>query len=110
MDASVDELHACQMERSVFNVETLSDLIALLPVTAANGLHYMNIHCALCNGYDYPNVIFWSIYFGCSRRDFDIDSELQKTTISLVATNCYIIRYMEPVFQWEVEPFRLFRD
>ncbi|XP_071794679.1 uncharacterized protein [Asterias amurensis] len=73
LGATEDELHACQMKRSLKSVQHLSDVIALLPVTAANGVHYMNIQCALCNGYDSPNVTFWTILFGCSPAELDLD-------------------------------------
>ncbi|XP_071785598.1 uncharacterized protein [Asterias amurensis] len=107
LGATEDELHACQMKHSLKSVQHLSDVIALLPVTAANGVHYMNIQCALCNGYDSPNVTFWTILFGCSPADLDLDFAFRRN-ISLVAKNCFVKAVFEPTsFPWEVAPFRL---
>ncbi|XP_071793054.1 uncharacterized protein [Asterias amurensis] len=108
LDASEDEVHACQMNRSIESVQYLPDFIALLPVTAANGVHYMNIHCALCNGYDSPNVTFWNFLFSCSPPNFDLGYELQKKDLSRVAKNCWIVYMFVPVFPWDVAPFREF--
>ena len=108
LDASEDEVHACQMNRTIKSVQHLPVFIALLPVTAANGVHYMNIHCALCNGYDSPNVTFWNFMFSCSLPNLDLGYELQKKDLSLVASNCWIVHMVVPVFPWEVAPFRGF--
>lgn len=108
MDAPEDELHACQMERPLASVQHIRDVIALLPVTAANGLHYKNIQCASCNGYDSQNVIFWNILFACIPYELDLDFVFRKN-ISLVATNCEINNVVSPrSFPWvrEVAPLR----
>ena len=108
LNATQGEIDSCLLKRPLQRVKHLYDVISLLPVTAGDGLHYMNAHCALCNGFDSQDVVYWTILFQCRPPDLNLTA-IFSTNVSLVATNCEITVVKKPtVFPWwKVAPLRL---
>ncbi|XP_038071548.1 uncharacterized protein LOC119740353 [Patiria miniata] len=106
-DASAEDDEACLRDRSIGSIQDLHDVISLLPVTARDGLHYKNLYCARCHGYDSRDVIFWSLRLYCRPHDLDVTAFFS-TNISVVADNCLISHIDKPTeIPWDHAETRL---